>query len=608
MNRLIFFISFFLLLVGLSYAEEKALSFSLEPGYKLYSVDKSPALVNEYYKSKSSPAIKFNAKDYGEDYRYNVKLNINEYDDYDFDIHAYYKDKVRLELSGVYFDHLLGLKTNTTMIDLTPSAEYLLKYRNQNVSLKYKPFNYPFHIVLMAEKIEREGNFQKRFYGPATSNPQYNSVEDIFSRKAPINFVSNVAGISIDGLLGGVNLFFDANVSTAKDDAKATDDGILKIPEIREEYFNFKATTNQSGKISAAISLTKKEKNNENTDESNKKVAESSYDNATFLLSYHPSKELKLSFKASYEDFDWNGPDLIRYNGIDYIVPPVISYTRKVADIKAKYALLNNTYIDAEVKRKEVERSSTLLTVPDSSSQNLLRLEVNTSFNENLKVRISEKIEKNNRPPYKNIPENSSKTEAMFDYSFSDNAGIDLLIYYLYEYNDNNDSYFVENITKGGNLTIYYLPEEDLSLNLHMFLETEDYKSDLELGKTGTLEHLVIRTPYEAKNLLLGLNVIKKLNNMQNVYTDIFYMRGYGTYKPDDVSNVLGLYSYSTEGLNKLASVDFYQYGMLLGAERKLSQKDRVKVELSYKEHKDKADDVLSGKIKTAFLSWTRQW
>ncbi len=607
MKRLILFLWFFTFLSGTAMAQEnKTREIILEPGYKIYSVDKSPSLVNEYSQSDSSPSVRFNIKDYSETNKYNIQLNINEYDDYDFDIYWFYKDKLRLEIAGVYLAHDLGFKENSAFTNLSQEADFIVKYRNQRAELKYKPFLYPFHVRLNAGKIEREGDIQKRFYGKASLHPSYSSFSDIFSRKAPIDHVTNSAGASVDGLLGGLNLFLAAGKITFRDGAKTTDDDILKTPQQSEENYSFRLTSNQSGRISFAVSISGKEMDNDSLDELGRKVSESSYKNSTFIFSYYPFQELKISLRASYEDFDQNNSGSLRYNGMDYAVSPAISYIRKTIMAKARYDFGRQTHLSLELKTKQSDRGISSI-LPEQSTRNSGTIEFSTNIKK-AGVKVSQLVEKNNNPSYKNIPESTYKTGLKLDYNFSDSLGADFDAFYLYETNNEISSYFVESRTKGVNANLRYIPEETLNINFYFSAEEQSFKSDIEFGKPSSSGYFVKRTPYESKNIHMGANINKSFGKKSDIYADLFYLRGYGTYTPEIISGVTGSYSYDTSGLSGLAAVNFYQYGMLLGSRYKVSGKDTIKCELSYKDHVEKADTLLSGAIKTAFVAWERRW
>lgn len=588
--------------------EEKTHETAFEAGYKFYSVDKNPAVANEYSTSSSFPLLKFETKGYTENYKYGIMLEVNEKENYDFDIHTFYQDKLRVELIGIYLDHNLGFKDNNSMTSLSLDEDYFVKFRNQRAALKYKPFTNPFHLRIFAEKIEKEGDLQKRFYGNASLNPAYSSTDNIFSRKAPINYITNVGSVGLDGLLGGVSFFVEASKSNSKDDARITDDMILRSPQFEESTYSIKLNSNQAGQLSYAVSFKRIDRDNEGHDEIKRGGATSSYNNSAFFLSYYPNSSFKMSFRASYEDYEQNNPDFWRYNGTDYVAFYATSYIRKTAQINAKYIFTKNSYLSAELKGKEQERDTIYFDMPGYTSQTSAKIEFGTFMKDKCSLKISQSYIHNNNPPYKNIAENSHKTNVSFEQTISDSMWFNVNATYLLETSDDTFTYFVENKTKAINANFYYAPSETLNLGAYGLIEVQDYKSDLELGKPSTAEYIVLRTPYEAKTYQLGLNANKKLGVKQEVYGDIFYLRGYGTYMPQFVSGVVGSYSYDTTNLAKLAEVDFYQYGLLLGTKYKLSNKDTLKCEFSYKDHNENAEPSLSGSIKTIFVSWVRRW
>lgn len=607
---------FFLLSSGILKAEDnKTSEINIEAGYKFYSVNNSSSPVNEYSGSLSSPLLKFNMKDYSENNKYQIKLHVNEEDDYNFDIFWYYKDAMRLELQGVYFDHDTEFKENPSFVNLNINQDYITKYRNHRAELKYKPFFYPFYIRFMGEKIEKEGHYQKRFYGPASLNSAYNSSDNIFSRKAAANYVYDNALISLDGLLGGINVSLEVNKSNAEDEAKITDDGIFKMPEIDEKSYSFKATTNQSGKISVAFFVVGHKKNNQSIDDIGQKSAESTYNKSTLFFSYNPMHDLKLSVRATYEDYDQKNPFQWSYNSSNYLVSPAISYTRKSAVFKANYLFNKATHIVAEVRGKELNRDNVSVNMPENSNQIFAKIGVNSNIKDNLSLQLSQSAEKNSNAIYKDAPEVLYKTNVMLNYLIFENLGADFNAEYSYAANNDVENYFVESKTRNLYVNIYYTPDSTLALNLYSMAESHKSQSDLAIGEPVSLldpdaskKFFVLRTPYNAKIFQVGINCNKNLNLKQTLYADSFYLRSYGTYAPPFLTDTIGSYNYSTAGLKSLANVDFYQYGMLIGTQYQVGKVDAIKCELGYKDHQERAATSLDGKVKTLFVAWARKW
>lgn len=607
---------FFLLSSGILKAEDnKTREINIDAGYKFYSVNNSSSPVNEYSGSLSSPALQFNMKDYSESNKYRIKLNLNEEDDYDFDIFWYYKDKLRLELQGVYFDHDTEFKENPTFVNLNDNQDYITKYRNQHAELKYKPSVYPFHIRFKGEKMEREGNYQKRFYGPASLNNAYNSNDNIYSRKAPINYVYDNVLISLDGLLGGINVTLEVGKSNADDKAKITDDGVFKTPEIDQKGYAIKATTNQSGKISVSFFLSGHKKNNQSVDDIGQKSAESTYNKSAMFFSYNPTHDLKLSVKATYEDYEQQNPFQWSYNNTNYLVPPAVSYTKKTAVFKANYLFNKATHIVAEVRGKEMSRDNVSANIPENSNQIFAKVGINSNIKDNLSLQLSQSAEKNKNAVYKDAPEVLYKTNAILSYSISENLGADFNAEYSYAANNDVENYFVESKIKNVYVNVFYTPDSNLALNLYGMAESHKSKSDLVIGEPvspldpdASKKFFVMRTPYNAKTFQIGINCNKTLSKRQTLYTDIFYLRSYGTYEPPFLTDTIGSYSYNTAGLNSLANVDFYQYGLLIGTKYKIGKFDTVKCELGYKDHQERAATSLDGTVKTLFVAWERKW
>ncbi|MCX7769502.1 MAG: hypothetical protein N2202_00295 [Proteobacteria bacterium] len=616
---LIFFTSNVVLAEDIVYRE-----FYFETGYKFYSVDGAVDLVNEYKASRSSPYFSLTYKDLSPNDKIMFDALINEKDNRNIDLHYIHKDLLNIEFSNRSLVHNLDHKLllyHPEKYDLNPSTNYRLDFLKNYFSTKYKPFNYPFHLKLIIEDIERDGTVQKIFYGARSLDLNILSLppnlrNNIFSRDRQIGFETERIIATIDGILGGVGLVFDLTSENFTNKHHNSLDYLLNYPTINKNAYELKLYSNLTGQLSWALALNRRDAKNHNRDEIGREGASVTQTDTVATVTYYPKKNLKFTLKVGYLDRDQDNPDTVRFLNNDIVgIKDAVSYSKKTADFSAWYEISSKAILKLNLKRKEIERSFNYFTLPEYSHTNTGVLSLEGRLNKNFSYKLIQKVENNHNPSYKKMPEMLYSTAVNLNYDFNIFSGIYLQSEYLMSENNSDIGYFRRSREHKHFLNCWINISDDLNLNLYGYYNSEKFISNIQYGSSNPTFFLDKDVPYSFTLYQTGLNISKIINKKHNLYGDVSYVRGYGTYYPHlfigTVTNPgppLVTYNFNTLGLDSLASTDFYQYGILLGNSYSIGKRSRVRLEASLKDHVDKTNYPKEGTVKMVFVSWEMKW
>lgn len=625
MKKCFYLYIFTLFFVGTAFGEEivyKELNTYL--GYKFYSPDGAINLVSEYQSGNSSPYFSLIYKDLSPNNKVMFNALISEKDDRNIDLHFIHKDILYLEFSNISLVHNLGhykLLYDPQIYDLNPDSNYKLDFSKSNFMTKYKPFNYPLHLRLYLEDIERDGTIQKRFYGSRSFDPNILALpatlrNNIFSRDRQIGFENERVIGSIDGIIGGIGFLGEISTENFSNKHHNSPDYLLNYPNISKVGYDLKLYSNPTGQISWAIAINRKDTINHNKDEVGREGASVTQTDSVVVLTYYPKKNLKFSLKVGYTDRDQDAPDTVRFLNNDIVgIKDPVSFVKKTADFSGWYELSPQVIFKLNLKRKEIERNYNYFALPEYTHTNTGIISVEGKLKKGFSYKISQKIENNHNPSYKKMPEKAYSTLLNLNYDFNNFSGIYLQSEYVTAKNDSENAYFVTSKEYKHFLNCWVDFSDNLFLNFYGLYNNEKYVSDIQYGNTSPTIILDKRVPYTFTLYQAGVNLNKTLNKKSNLYTDISYIRGYGTYYPHfnagtatNLGPPLIVYNFDTVGLDSLAYTDFYQYGFLVGNIYEISNKSRIKVEASIKDHIDKTRQSVEGTIKMVFVSWELKW
>jgi len=617
---------FFLVILPLvSFGEEiKYREFSLEPGYKFTAVDGDNSVVSEYHLGGTSAFLSTTYKDLSSNYKIIFGANINEKDNRDVYFHLTYKDNLTIGVEDYYFIHNLGHKTllyNPSIYDLSPNKKYSLDVVVRKINLKYKPFEYPLHFRLIIEDFERDGTIQKLFYGSSSFDPNILSLpavqrNNIFSRDRQIGFEMERITCILDTILGGVGFVGEISSENFVNKHKNSIDSLLNYPLIKKADYGIKLYSNLTGQITWSAYLVRNDSKNGNRDELGREGASVTQTDSAFLLSYYPKRNLKFSLKVGYTDRDQDNPDTVRFLGSDIAgIKDAVSFNRKTAEFNVWYGFLPELNVKLTLKRKETKRSFNDFGLPEYSYTNTSLLSIDGKIKKGFTYKISQKIENNHNPVYKNTPEMSYVTSLNLSYDINVNSGLYLNSDYSFSRNDVEAQYFKKSWSYKHFINYWLNVNENLNLNVYGAYNNEKYISDVHFGVSAPTYIVDRNVPFQFTNYYAGINLNRVINSKNTFYTDFNYMRGYGTYFPHLIRSTLTdsgpppvTYVFDTVGLDSLANTDFYQFSILLGNSYQVLKNAKLKLEFLYKDHIDKTNNPIEGTLKTVFVSWEQRW
>lgn len=621
MRRMIFIITLFF--VSLAQGEDYK-EFITDLGYKFYSVDGNIDLVSEYNAGRSSPYFSIIYKDLSPNNKLIFTGVINQKDDRNVDLSITHKDILYLHVNNISLVHNLGhykLLYDPQIYDLNPDTDYKLDYYRSNFIAKYRPFNYPLHLRLNIEDIKRDGTIQKRFYGSRSFDPNILALpatlrNNVFSRDRQIGFENEKVEGAIGGLLGGVGFIGEISTENFSNKHKNSPDYLLNYPNINKSAYGLKLYSNPTGQLTWSLVLNRKDSKNHHRDEIGREGASVTQTDSLVLFTYYPRKNLKLSLKIGYTDRDQDNNDTIRFLNRDIVgIKDAVSFVKKTADFSGWYEVTPTLIFKLNLKRKEIERNLNYFNLPEYAHTNTGTISMEEKFKNGFSYKISQKVESNHNPTYKKIPELAYTTSINLNYDINNSSGIYFQGEYISSKNDEELAYFVRNKEYKYYLNYWLEVNENLLLNLYGFYNNEKFISNIQYGNALPTFIVDKNVPFTFTLYQAGLNVNKTLTRKSSIYTDISYIRGYGTYYPRFYAGTVTspgpppvIYTFNTVGLDTLAYTDFYQYGILLGNTYEINKRAKFKIEASIRDHIDKSRQSIEGTIKTVFVSWELKW
>lgn len=624
MKKYLYFVIFILFFISIGFADEiEYREINTAVGYRFYSYDGFLYLVGEYEPARSSPYFSLIYKDLSPNNKIIFDALIKEKDDRDIELSITHKDSLHLDFNNINLVHNLDHKKllyDPQIYDLNPITKYKLDFSKNSFLLKYKLFNYPLHLRFYIEDIERDGTVQKRFYGSRSLDISILSLppaqrNNIFSRDRQIGFETEKVMGTIDGVLGGIGFVGEIMSENFSNKHHNSPDYLLNYPGINKSAYELRLYSNLTGQVSWAIALNRKDAKNHNRDEIGREGARVTQNDTVAAFTYYPRKNLKLTLKVGYTDREQEGPDTVRFLNNDNVgIKDAISFVQKTADLSGFYELSPLLIFKLNVKRKEVERNFNYFTLPEYSHTNTGIFTVEGKFKKGFSYKISQKVENNHNPAYKKMPEMAYATTLNLNYDFNNFSGIYLQSEYISGKNDTENTYFVSSKEFKQFLNCWFELKENLSLNLYGFYNNERFVSNIQYGNTSPTFIYDKNVPFTFTLYQGGINMNKAFKK-HNVYSDISYIRGFGTYYPHFIAGTATTagpppvtYTFNTIGLDSLANLDFYQYRLLVGNVFEIDRKSKLKVEASLSDHIDRTRQSIEGTIKMIFLSWELKW
>ncbi len=275
MKKCLYLIIIFFIFFKIGLADEieyREINASL--GYRFYSYDGFLNLVVEYDTAKSSPYFSLIYKDLAPNNKIIFDALLDEKDNRNVYLSFIHKDTICLNFNSTGFIHNFDHKKllyNPQIYDLNPYTKYKIDFSKNSFLVKYKLYNYPLHLKLFIEDIERDGTIQKRFFGSRSFDVNILSLpasirSNIFSRDRQIRFETERVTGTLDGIFGGVGFVGELISENFSNKHHNSPDYLLNYPNINKTAYDFKLYSNLTGQLSWAFAVNRRDTNNHNRD------------------------------------------------------------------------------------------------------------------------------------------------------------------------------------------------------------------------------------------------------------------------------------------------------------------------------------------------------
>lgn len=400
-----------------------------------------------------TPVLEVDFANYPLPHRYTLRGEYFGSNDYYGEFNYSYSDifMVRNLLRGVHhnLDHynydFHGDPPSVTYADRNMGDEYHLDFLKNDLYLRAKAPNYPFHTFLKHNYVSRKGSIQERFL------IGYFGSIDKTSETREIDWQANDLTIGVNSHLGPVeaeyayNMFeFDPGNNAVLYDfyrsGRPPDTYPHNVIAETESYGNtLKLHTTYTGQIVASATLSNEERTN------NYSGAEADAWKGAFDFQWALDPTLSLFFRYRHLTMDKENPESTVLVGarsrVSYKVRKPVSYDKDLIAIFARYRPLSNLTVNGSYEFEKIERDEIdeWILLPESTDVHRVKLTARAKLMPTLKLKGTYQYQHYVDPAYNKNPDHfnklmvnasyvpNEKIVALFDYSLTLTQRDDLL-------------------------------------------------------------------------------------------------------------------------------------------------------------------------------------
>lgn len=412
---------------------------SLYTGFRLIDSDTFQG-IGEYEEEESSLILGGEFENYPFPHRYHIDGEISGENDYYLDFGYALSDIVLFKNNVTGLHHNLDHYSyqyrddfTTKYVDRNPGDDNYVDFVKNDMYLRLKTPNFPFHAFMRHRYVAREGAIQERYL------LGYHGNRNKVGQSREIDWTFNDLTLGLNSHLGPI----EAEYAYNQTDFDGGDNSVLydfdpvgRPPGVfphmsisdTESYGNsLKLHTSYTGQLVAAASLSN------DTAENNYSQAESDTLKGSFDLQWIPDPIFGMFFRYRHVNRDKETPEYTtvtssRASATLEVRPPV-SYENNILSVAARYRLSDKTTLNGgyeyEVRTREEHDEWHL--IPEESKVHKIDLKVRTTVMDNVKLKGSYDYHVYENPSYNNDPDNSHSLKLNADFSPADwiNASLD---------------------------------------------------------------------------------------------------------------------------------------------------------------------------------------
>lgn len=530
-------------------------------GYRLVDGDDFTR-TGKYVEDQSSPTLGVKLETFPLPHRYFVHGDYLGPHDYYGDFAYAYSDifMFRDLLVGVHhnLDHYSyqfpGEPPSVTYTDLNPGDENYVDFMKNDLFLRLKAPNFPFHAFMQYRYLEHDGSLQERYligyFGSLNKTAQ----------SRDIDWETNDLTLGLNSHLGPVEVEyshnryeFDPGAGAVLYDyyASAFPPGIYPhnaIPEIESRGNEIRIHTSYTGQIVASATLSNAETEN------NYSSAEAESWRGAFDLQWMPDPVISMFFKFRHLTTDKDYPAKTTLKGVSrtlsYEVRPPLSTRRDIFSLAARYRPLGKLTLNGkyEFENRERDDADEWVVVPEDSDIHRIKLTARARLMSTLKLKGVYEYKHYDNPSYNAEPDdyNKIRLNASFDPASWITADLDYRL--ILTQRDGllylNDTRLIEDGERDGRTdyvlgSLSFILSADTSLTASYGYNRWKIEQDLAYsrwdpaGGVDEIPYYDRGTPYTDDAHILALTLATKLREDLRLRAGVSYTVTESEYLPD---------------------------------------------------------------------------
>lgn len=593
-------------------------------GYRFVSTEDS-LKAGEYIDPHSSVTFGVDLLSCPLPYRYHINSEYLSRHDFYADAGFAYKDIV------LFRDILVGLHHNLGHYNFlfpdeppgliyderNPGDEYFLDYASNQLLLRLKTPDFPFHTFFRHRYLERDGKIEQRFL-----LGDFDSVNKT-SASRDINWRSNAYRIGLNSHLGpieveyahdqtrfdpgGNSIMYDLYPDSALFSRPADVYPHNVVPETKSSANTLKFHSSYTGGFVASATMGNLYQKN------NFSQAESTTWKGALDFSWIPDPVIGLFLKYRHRDVDMDNGDIVVLSGLNnallYGVRNSISYTKDVFSLSGRYKPLKGvslltSYEFSHLERKDIDEWEIF---KERTNVHNINVTANARPLDKLKLKAVYDYTSYNDPAYNTDPDNSNKLRLTANYLPVPwiNAYLDYILTVTerdnLRYLNSEPFTLVEGGDRDGRrdqllASLSFMVSPKATVTASWSYNRWDVEQDLAYGKWttdgfGDLPFIDFAVPYtdEANSFSLSCHYIPREDI--TLMADVTYTIADGEYVSGDVLKGSPL------SFDILSTLEATETILSFGIAKKLPRNWEVGLKFYVDIYNDRTDDVLDGDV-----------
>jgi hypothetical protein len=513
--------------------------------------------------------------------------------------------------------------------DEDPTAEYNLKFRQQDVALRFSPQFLASHVTLRYHRTSKDGDHQLRFLNEDPNGNCTNQCH-IVSRTRPVDQETQEFFAMADAHLGPLEMSID-HLQRRHDDQAGipTSDfgnGLAQqhdvLPDNRYGLTTFKLHNSQAGGLVAAASLSAGKRKNESEQNDVAPIqAETDIFKAAGDLSWTPAPLVTFAFRYRITRIDneigaaYLTPVLALPAGIDvtrniYGASAVLRPTRRLT-AKGDY--------QHEQIRRDHTRSDSFWVVPKDEAIDRLTLDLHYRPFIKSKTRfdLGYLFTRSSDPAYAMSNENTHVVKVGARIAPAPHWGINANL--RGEEGENGGvtaplstgQFLFDRTSRKGDVTVngWLTPHQRVTVGTTLGFSHLRIEQDLRFGRyAGTTD--IVAPDAETRQIVrtAAINLNLLLSKKLSCSTEFHHVRGSYHFSPEFSEQPVGVIVLSDDGLKDIDSIELRQNGLSAGLNWQLQERLSLGLGYVYDYYHDIKNRRLDATVQSYKFTVTKSW